>query len=491
LIIIFACTTFYLSYQYGLKTYIASTYPNAQVNREIQISNDAYLFLSKDLGDYTLNKRRFPKPFYELYCEDNNKFIDYNKPHLSFEEDSYQYYTLRTIETPIDEPYYNIIAESYNDSTKNNGFVFSKTQDSIRTYYFKDSVVDMQQWVKTPFPSYYNMSSTFFVSTNDKLIDDELSYNYSYDYNYEDYSDYDYNSRPSFSIRHQLRNKRNYELLERNDKTEIKKLLEDFLVISKTYKIDHNLTSNEWLNLVYNPNNYKVKNFIRDQVKDAYDYTSPIAVDITKTQAFYNNRLTDYHYDNSSLHNVFENIENIKDSEPIESIHVFMWLAFFFASIIFIFRITGLKHLLFSVITVGVLTLIVSLLAALLFYVTAGGSDDGAIYFISYFTLALGTLIICIPIFFYNSIKKIIVAICLNISLIGFSLYLFLIVGIISMHQNNACRDDIDYYKSYHDCNTLMESVGLNWSWILFFSAIIFIFFYTKIIKNWKSLPEV
>ena len=492
LVIIFACTTFYLSYQYGLKTYIASTYPDAQINKEIQIANDAYLFLSEDLEDYTLNQRRFPKPFNEFYCEDNNKFIDYNKPHLSFEEDSYQYYTLRTIETPINEPYNNNITESYNDSTRNKGFVYSKTVDSIRTYYFKDSVVNLQEWIKTPFPSYYNMSSTFFVSTNDNLVDDELTYNYSsdYEYNYEEYSDYDYNYRKSFSIRHQLRNKRNYELLERNDKNEIKQLLEDFLTLSKTYKIDHNLTSNNWLNLVYHPNNFEVKNFIRDQAKNEYDNDYQLGVDRTKTEEFYNNRLTDYHYENSALRNVFENIESIKNSKPIESIHVFMWLAFFFACIFFIFRITGLKQLLFSIITVGVLTLIVSLLAALLFYITGGGSDDGAIYFISYFTLALGTLILLIPIVFYKSIKKIIVAICLNISLIGFSLYLFLIVGIISMHQKDTCRADLDYQKSYYDCNTLMESVGLSWSWILFFCGIIFIFFYTKVIKNWKSLPE-
>lgn len=489
LVIIFACTTFYLSYQYGLKTYIASAYPDAQVTKEIQIANDAYLFLSEDLKEYTLDKRRFPKPFYELYCEDNTKFIDYNKPHLSFEEDSYQYYSLRTVETPRDEPYNDVIAESYNDSTKNNGFVFSKTVDSIRTYYFKDSVVNMQEKIKTPFPSYYNMSSTFFVSSNDELNDEFYSYNDNYDYDYEGYSDYDYNSRTSFSKRHQLRNKRNYELLERRDKAEIKQLLEDFLVISNGYKIEHNLTSNEWLNLVYHPNNFEVKNFIRDEAKSEYDYPTSIAIDITKTEEFYNNRLTDYHYENSALRNVFENIESIKSSQPIETIHIFMWIAFFFACIFFIFRITGLKQLLFSIITVGVLILIISLIAALLFTVV-GGNENSAIYFISYLALALGTLILCIPIFFYNGIKKIVVAICLNISLIGFSLYLFLIVGIISMHQNDACRDDLDYYKSYYDCDTLIESVGLSWSWILFAVGIIFIFFYTKVIKNWKALPE-
>ena len=485
LVIIFACTTFFISYQYGMKIFIAYTYSDAQVNKEIQIANDAALFLSEDLSKYTLDKRRFPEPFYDLYCEDRNKFIDYNKSYLSFEDDDYQYYTLRTIETSIDEPYNRNQVTTGPDLNANSGFVFSKTTDSIRTYFFKDSVVDIKSSIKTALPSYYNMSSTFFISSNDTLIVDD----YRYDYNYDDYLEFDYNSRSSFTLRHLLRNKKNHELLERNDKTEIKQLLKDFLEVSNYYKIDHNLTASEWLNLVYHPNNFEVKNFIRDEPKSKYDYSQPITVDRTKTEEYYYNRLTDYHYQNNALSNVFENIENVKDNDPLESIHVFMWLAFFFAAIIFVFRVTGLKQLLFSIITVGVITLTISLFSALIFYML-GSSSDIAVYFISYFALALATLIILIPIFFYKRIKKLIVAICLNISIVGFSMYIFGIVGIISMHQREACRADLGYYDYNYDCNTLIEVFQFGWSWLLFFCAILFIFFYTKIIKNWKSLPE-
>nr|WP_321228301.1 hypothetical protein [uncultured Psychroserpens sp.] len=484
LIIIFSCTTFYLSYQYGMKAFISSNYLDEQVNKEIEIANDATLFLSEDLEDYTLNKRRFPKPFYELYCEDNNKFIDYNKPYLSFEDENYQYYTLRTIETSINEPYRSNVS-GLNDLNKNTGYVFSKTTDSIKTYFFKDSVVNMESHIKTAYPSYYNKSSTFFISTNDTFKED---YDHVNDYN-DDLLDYEYGYNASFSLRHQLRNERNFNLLERNDKTEIKQLLNDFIEVSNYYKIDHNLTSDEWLKLVYHPNNFEVKNFIRDEAKNKYDYTSPVAVDRTKTEEFYYNRLTDYHYENSALRNVFENIESVKASDPLESIHVFMWLAFFFAAIIFIFRVTGLKQLLFSIITVGVLALTISLFSALLFYIV-GGNDDIAVYFISYFTLALATLIILIPIFFYKRIKKMVVAICLNISMVGFSMYIFGIIGTITMHQRDACRGDLNYSNSDYNCDTLIDLFEFGWSWILFFCGIIFIFFYTKVIKNWKSLPE-
>ncbi|WP_052184210.1 hypothetical protein [Psychroserpens sp. Hel_I_66] len=485
LIIIFSCTTFYLSYQYGMKTYISATYSNEQITNEIKIANDAALFLSENITDYTLNQRRFPKPFYELYCEDNSKFIDYDKPYLSFEDEDYQYYSLRTVETKIGEPYNTQIIpqqQSYDGST-NTGYVFSKTTDSLRIYFFKDSVINMNAYIKTPYPTYYNMSSTFYKSKNDKIIEEP------YDYNYNDYEEYDYSYNRSFSTRHQFRNQRNYELLERNDRNEIKTLLADFLKISDNYKINHNLTTNEWLDLVYHPTNFEVRNFIRDTPKAKHDYNSRVNVDRTKTEEFFYNRLTDYHYQNRALSNVFENIESIKASDPAEGIHIFIWIAFFFAALIFIFRISGLKELLFSIIIVGVLTLVISLFTALIFYL-AGGSDDVVMYFIIYFIFTLATIILLIPILFYKSIKKLIVSICVNISIVGFSLYLLLILGIITMHQSDACRADPNYYDTYRSCDTVFDIFEFGWSWILFFSGIIFIFFFTKVIKNWKALPE-
>lgn len=484
-LIILTCTSFYISYQYGLKVYIASTYSDTQINKEIQVANDAALFLSKDISDYKISQRRYPKPFYDLYCEVNNKFIDFEKPHLNFEDDSYQFYTLRIEEVSIKDHYrYISNIEPDNDSI-NNRYVFTKISDTTRTYFYKDSVVNMAPFVKSTLPTYYNMSSTFFVSKNDTLQDDA----YNFDYNYSDYSNYDYLQKSSFSKRSKYRNKRNYELLKQNNKNEIKQLLVDFLKFSDTYKIDHNLTAEKWFELVYHPNSFEVKNFIRTQAKDDYSYTHTVAIEQSKTETFYYDRLTDYHYENDALRNVFENIEDIKDSDPIETIHMFMWIAFIMSCLIFIFRITGLKHLLFSVITVGVLSLVISLTAALLFYLMQS-NDDFSMYFISYFTLVIASIILLIPIFFAKRIKKLIVAIYLNISIIGFPLYLLLIIGIISMHQNDACLAHPDYNTDGFVCRTLMDTFDVGWSWILFFSGIIFIYFYTKVIKNWKSLPQ-
>lgn len=485
LLIIFSISTFYLSYNYGIKTYVAANYPDEQINKEIEITNDVALFLSEDVSDYTIDKRRYPNPFNTLFCEDQERFIDEDLPHLKFLDEVFQFYTLSTKVIPInDRNRYTIEQDS-----AYSGYVFKKTQDSLVTFYFKDSVVDMQPLVKSVKPSYYNASFTLFVSMNDTLKTNALNYNYNYA-EYSDYDGYDYNYRPEFNLRHQIRSKKNQELLNRNDKNEIKKLMDDFLAISNAYKIDHNLTSEQWLDLVYHPGDFEVKHFIRTLPKDEYEYARVAAANQTEIEKFYLVHRSDYHYNNDALKYTFENIEEIKVSNPLaDSIHFFLWFSFFVSCIVFMFRVTGLKPLLFSIITTGVLILFITLMTALIFYLIRG-SDNLAFYFISYITLLLGTVILAIPLFFAERIKKLVVAICVNISIAGFPLYLFLILGIISMHQRDSCRLDPEYYKPNFQCHTIFDVFELNWSYVLYVIAIAFIFFYSRIIKQWKSLPE-
>jgi hypothetical protein len=485
LLIIFSCCTFYLSYNYGIKTYIASTYSDQQINKEIEIANDAALFFSEDVQDYTIDNRRFPKPFYEIYCEKTNEFIDRDQSYVEFEDKAYQFYSLYTKEVSLDERYNYSNAYVENEDDIYDKFVYSKVKDSLAILYFKDSVVNVKPNIKTAKPSYYNNSSTFFISRNDTLKNDSYSFNSA---KYSSYDDYSYNHNPQYTLRHQLRNKRNYEFLERNDKAEITELLKDFLDLSNAYKIPNNLTANKWVELVYHPDSFEVKSFIRTRPKSKYEST--ITTEQTNFEKFYTDRVSDFHFENDNLSNVFENIEDIKASNPfMESIHFFMWFTFFIACIIFMFRITGLKPLLFSVLTVGVLTLFVSLLTALLFYIMKS-YDDNVPYALFYIVLLISTLILIIPLFFIEKTKKLIAAICVNISIIGFPLYLFLIVGLISFHQSEACRNSVIYKHGDYDCNTLIESLGFGWSYIFFFIGILFIFLYSRVIKKWKSLPE-
>ena len=492
MIIIFSCSTFFLSYNFGLKSYIAITYPDEQINKEIEIANDAAMFFSDSVEDYTIDNRKYPQLFFDLYCEMTEEFIDINLPYEDFLGETYQFYTLKEkqVQTTDRDSYISVNDEYYRDSTLTK-YVYSKNIDNdMSVLYFKDSVVNIRPHIQTIKPSYYNAVSTFFISKNDTLFNDNYYSDYgrrNRDYNEYNYGSYNYREN---ALRQQFRNKRNTELLNRNDKNEINGLLEDFLKFSNYYKIPHNITAQEWTELVYHPDNFEVQHFIRTQPKSDFSFNEEIIAERTRFEQYYVNRVTDFYYSHSYLDNVFDNIEDVKALQPFsESVHFIIWFTFIFACFIFMFRITGLKPLLFSVITVGVLALIIALFGALLFFIL-NSNDDLVGYIILYIVLIIATFILLVPIVFIDRMHKLIVGICVNISIVGFPLYLLLITGIITMHQDNACSDRADYYESGYYCYTMFDWLGIYWSFAYFVLTILFLIFYTKVIKKWKALPE-
>ncbi|NRD24007.1 hypothetical protein HNV10_12175 [Winogradskyella litoriviva] len=489
ILIIYSCSTFFLSYNYGIKTYISATYPDNQVNKEIEIANDVAMFFSESVSDYTIDKRNYPQLYFDLYCETTEDFIDRNLPYEKFLGVSYQFYSLKTKEIPTIDRHKYVSYEFSEDSTLLTP-VFTKVKGDNTVLYLKDSVVDIKPYLNTTKPSYYNASSTFFISKNDTLNDSHFQNHMTNSFVYNEFDNNYYNNE-QFSIRNFYRNKRNIEFLERKDKTEFNTLFEDFLKFSKNYKIPHNISAKKWTDLVYHPENFEVKHFIRTEPIDNFVFeNTTISEERTKFAQFYFERITDYYYNNTALENVFENIEDIKESTPfLDSIHFFMWFAFFSASIIFMFRTTGLKPLLFSIITTGVLALIVALLGTFLSFVIIPNGDSIG-YFIMYFLLILGAIIMLISIVYSEKLHKTIAGVCVNISVVGFPLYLLLITGLITTYQEDACRDRADYYESGYHCDTLFDWLGFNWSFVYFIAALVFLFFFTKSIKKWKSLPE-
>ena len=485
LIIVFCSTTFFLSYNAGLKQYISSTYPDNTIQNEIHASNKAAIFFSQDLERYTLNQRRYPEPFNSLYCEvfegsqanseAGDTLQNSNTPNLKFLDYTYRFYTLKSKQGAL---------KDYNNE-KYSGHLFYKTKDTLRTYFYMDSIFDASRFLTTVKPSYFNYSSRFYQSKDDKkkalisLYDED-------DYYYDNYNNF--NNRWNFSTQHESWNKEAHDVLKRNNADEIKSILADFLTICNQYNVKHNLTSDAWFDLVYHPENFELKALIRKEPKSEYGFN--YREDNTALEIFKKEHITDFYLEDDALHYVFENIEEIKSKTPyIESIHFFIWLAFFFSSVIFMFRITGLKPLLFTIIITGVVALFITLLSVLFAHIT-GFNDNSVGYFVSYLTLLIGAIILAIPIFYSKKIKKRVVAICLNMSIIGFILFVFLIISVISLHQSDACTSDYGSRIHNSDCFNLLGDIGLLWSYILFIINLIFIYFYSGIIKNWKALPE-
>ena len=106
-------------------------------------------------------------------------------------------------------------------------------------------------------------------------------------------------------------------------------------------------------------------------------------------------------------------------------------------------------------------------------------------------TWVIGTAILAVPILYLKKTNKVITSICINISLTFFALYVFLIVVIISMIQNYFCRLKYTSYNLQREhCSTILEDVGIYWSYIFFIIAFIFLYFFTENIRKWRALPE-
>ncbi|HEX7870412.1 MAG TPA: hypothetical protein VF455_09915, partial [Chryseobacterium sp.] len=269
-----------------------------------------------------------------------------------------------------------------------------------------------------------------------------------------------------------------------------------------------------------NPN-FEIRYFIKDFVpssrfEDEPYYESTVAVD--STAASYNggyeqdsvklrifnpeiniqiapdkyvkNNTTDYYYVSESMKDLLKNVDSMKQDDFFsENIHIYIWIAFFLSTFIFSFRITGLRSLLFSVISAGVLMLLVTLITV--FYgLTFRGQEE---FFVSYFVLFIGLIILLIPLLKMDMVNKTVSSVLVNISMNCFVLLIFLIFIIITIHQKADCAEivtNIDDDYPYDNCNSIIEYLSFTLSYIILILGFIFMYFYTAVLQKWKAMPE-
>ena len=516
LVIVFASISFYFSYMFGLRSYVNVAYPNDELVKNVEIINKAYPFLSVGYQDYTLDKKAYPKPFYDLYCETNSDLIDHNKKYFETNGYEYQFYSLYKVAIAARDTNgdFKYPAAEYKNGTD---LAYKEVVNDTCMYYFKKDVVDLSANIKTPNLSYYNFSRVFYTLSFEE-VDFYDRYNYSYTSSYStETAVYDTN----------LNINKNYEfskqfsaILDRKNPEEIKKILNDFLQISNKYQIRTNLNANEWFKLIYHPDNFEVKNFIfEDEHTYAYPIDSAAAiVDTLRTDSaaapaavpeetavveaaavavaevagsndkmyhYYNKNLTKNYYEVNDLSDFLRSVELIKNVDFVSrNIHVYIWIAFFFSTLIFSFRVTNLRSVIFTGITTGVLGLLIGLMV-LVYSMSLGGDEE---YFASYLVLIIATIIILIPFLLLTSASKLFSSIFMNMTINGFVLYLLLILGIISMHQSKACYDENYNYKE--NCITILEYLDMYTSYLLLAAGLLFMFLYTAVIKKWRAVPE-
>ncbi|MCJ8154582.1 hypothetical protein MKJ01_12490 [Chryseobacterium sp. SSA4.19] len=510
-IIVFACTSFFFSYMTGFRLFVQNTYPDNEMSEKVAVINRTYPFFSQDIENYTLDNKVFPQ-YPDLFCETNIEKIDRNKKYFVYYDRVYQFYTLysKTVDKKDAAGNY-----SYPQTEPENRFAYSEKNDDSETYYFKKEVVDLSPYIKTTGLTFYNFSSLFYRNNLEEKMFLKRGY-----YN-DQFNDYKNSYRKErFEV-----NRLTAELLNKKNPAELEKLMKDFLRISGEFGIDHNLDSKNWAKMVYQPEDFNVRYFIKKykvRPNEAYDPngqynddygTTTVATDartevveghivnksvqikdfnpdISKQispEDYFKKNLTDYYYNTSDLRNFLGNVDVIKSTDFFsENIHIYLWIAFFLASVIFSFRVTDLRSLLFSMISAGVLFLAVVLITVL--YSVSGGRGNEE-FFISYLLLGIGLLILLVPLCMMRKFGKLASSIFITVSINAFVLFVFLIFFIISLHQKETCRELISS-NGYSDCKTIIETLDFSLSYIILVIGFVFMYFYTVILKKWKAMPE-
>ncbi len=511
-VIILISTTFYFSYMAGFKMFVRNKYPDAQMAENVKIINRANAFLSQSLEYYTLDNRIFPG-FDELYCETDLDKIDRNKKYFVYYNRVYQYYSLYSKKVSRKDRYGNFV---FPEGEKRTRLVDTQRGTDVCIYFFKKDVVDMSPYINTTGLTYFNFSEVFY--------DREGKVGGYTGSSRNDESDEEY-ARKNYRQKRSEISRLTAELLKKKNPAELEKLMKKFLDISGQFGIRNNLDAKNWVKMVYAPDDFKVRYFIKKYKTSygekynpnnlpeggTYDYTEPVAIDsaaavvdgvvvndsvqirqfnpdiqsqLSPAQYFKNN-ITGYYYYSQNLQDFLYNIDVMKSSDFFsENIHIYLWIAFFLSTLVFSFRTTGLKSLLFSIISAGVLTLAIVLISVL-FSVSAGRTNTG--FFASYLTLFIGSAILLIPLLFLRSVKKIISSVFINLSVNGFTLYVLLIFIIISLHQDQLCNEqNINVYQ----CKTIIEVLNFSLSYILLACGFIFMYLYTAVIQKWKAMPE-
>lgn len=526
-VIIFVCTTFYFSYMIGFRMYINNKYPNAEMKQKIETINLGNAFLSQNLELYTLDNRLSPKPFYDLYCETDIKKVDRTKKYFVYYNRVYQYFSVYSKTSYQKDKKNNfIIPQPERDEDKE--LIYRRNDnDTSETFYFKKDVVDVSSYIKTTSLSFYNFSEVFYdyKSNGDTFLDSYSLYNNNPD-NIE------------YKRKRAIINKKTSELLDKKSSAEVEKLLSQFLKISNQFAIENNLDAKQWTKMVYATTDFSVRYFTKkykpspgeqynvnsrpnttegdyetvavDSEVSALDADAaivnqdgeivtdsilirdfnPAMIEQISPEDYFKKNTTDYYYYTDNLKDFLKSVDYVKSYDFFSgNIHIYVWIAFFLSTFILSFRITGLKSLLFSVISAGVL-LLIGVLATSLFSVSVQRHEE---YFATYLALIISIATLLIPLTMMTKFNKLITSIFVNISLNGFVLFVLLIFILISMYQRDACRGtvyDPDRGVAYEDCQSIIESLEYMLSYILLVVGFIFVYFYSKILLKWKARPE-
>lgn len=525
-IIVFVSTTFYFSYMTGFRLFINYKYDDETMAKNVDIINRSVPFLSQNIEDYTLENRLSPKPFVDFYCETDINKIDKTKKYFVYHDRVYQYFRLYTKTVKqTDERGQFIYPEEEKKNKTALAYFENNNDDKSRTYYFKQQVEDLSKYIKTAAPSYYNYSAVFYDNANNPSTDIR-KYRYENDIN-------NLNNKEIYKQKQIVINRETIRILEKKSSKELEKLMEDFLAVSRDFDIANNLNARDWSAMVYHPDTFEVRSFIKlyqtkpNEIYDPNkapegrygDYAKTVAVDSAAVSSdnylnengeimqdtisardfnpnldrevspkdYFKNNISGFYYYTSDLETFLGNVDTIKTDDFFwDAVHLYIWIAFALSVFIFSFRVTDLRSLLFSVISAGVIILAVTLFCVAVAF-TFGFKGT---FFILYTILVVGLFILLMPFITAGRFPKVVSSVFMIISMMAFPLFIWLIFGIVNEHQVAGCRSQVYVSDTYLNCRGVLDDFGLKISYAMIMFTFVFLYLYTGFIRKWKALPE-
>lgn len=466
MLVFFIASSFYYSHFIGVKLYIELNFPQTEFEADLAKAENADAFLSYNSENYSLDNKSYPSPFDTLYCQ----VVTHDEDSATYK--TYNFYTVKSIVA-----YVNSYSNQRDYEKQNSGFIREERLDDTHIrYYYKDSLIDVSAYL--PYGdklSYYNYSSSFNITTSRYNQYSEIIALEDIDSPYE---------TGKFKNKIEIeRNKYIYDLLQRNAPKEIKEILSNFLDVANKYKTPTNLTAEHWFTMVYHPDNFEVTHFIKEK-KDSY-YPYNYSSFTSAAQKYVANHMSDYYLNKNNLENAFDNIKNIKQDPYVDSsIYIILCIAYVMATILLMFRISNARTFIFSIVTIFILFIIVMIITVFSTILSRSPSNDELVPII--FSCLLIVIAFLISVNSKAGSNKLLTGICVNISVVGFGVFILLLFISINIVQRSNCYD----ISTSNPCYTISDIFDEHWVPILLTLVLVMQYFYTGIIKKYKALPE-
>ena len=222
-------------------------------------------------------------------------------------------------------------------------------------------------------------------------------------------------------------------------------------------------------------------NYGQDGYREVVDSASGVATVVnaqTIDTYIKKQTLNNYYYRSDLLLQFLRNVDSVTNNNFINhNLHIYIWLSFTLAVIIFSIRITNIRNFIFSTITGGLIAILISIIV---FFIGFNGVNQDLYIYV--FIACLYLLIASVPIVFMKPGRKLFYSILMTITISCFAPFLYLLVMIAGKVLKDKNGYPVDYFLLSFSDSTISITI--------FLLSILFLFFYMGIVKKWKALPE-